>query len=98
MGDVLAVLAAGISTAKRPGYTQGHEDVLHNFKFVAEQMGVTPMQVWGVYFLKHVMALSAYAKDPRIAQAEGLAGRFADALNYLFLGYALMVELERASV
>lgn len=90
--EYLRNTARDIEQAKRPGYTQANEDVLFNFKFVADQMGVTPMQVWGVYFLKHVMALSAYAKNAEIPQAEGIIGRFADAINYLYLGFALAKE------
>lgn len=50
------------------------------------------MQAWAVYFMKHVAAIVSYAKDPNIPQAEALDGRFADAKNYLDLGYAIMRE------
>lgn len=85
-----------ITTEKRPAYTIGSEDVLKNFKRVADRLGLTPMQVWGVYFLKHVDSLTAYAKDKDIPQAEAMIGRFADAMNYLDLGYALMKEGEKS--
>lgn len=81
--------AEQITQAKQPGYTVGRKDVLSNFKTVAERMGVTPMQAWGVYFLKHVDSIVAYAKDPKIPQGEAMVGRFADAINYLCLGWAL---------
>ena len=54
--------------------------------------GCTPMQAWGAYFYKHVAAILSYAKDPNIPQAEDLSSRFADALNYLKLGYHMINE------
>lgn len=88
----LTKLAKSIEDAKRPAYTIGSPDVLRNFKSVAERAGITPMQAWAVYFLKHVDAITAAANDPNIPQAEELSGRFADALNFLKLGWALFVE------
>lgn len=88
----LLSLAQSIETAKRPAYTIGSSDVLRNFKSVAERAGITPAQAWAVYFLKHVDAITAAANNPNIPQAEELSGRFADALNYLKLGWALFVE------
>ena len=85
-------LAYRIEQAKRPGYTQDSNDVLANFKKAAEMNGVTPMQAWGTYFYKHVAAILSYAKDPDIPQAEELSGRFADAINYLKLGYHMINE------
>lgn len=93
----LTAAARAIAEGKRPGYVQGNADVLHNFKSVADRMGITPMQAWGVYFLKHIDALASLAKDPAIPQAEAIEGRFCDAINYLHLGYALVVEGEKGN-
>ena len=90
----LLELAEKIENAKRPGYTQGSNDVLDNFKKAAELTGVTPMQAWGTYFYKHAAAILSFAKDPTIPQAEALEGRFADAINYLKLGF-YMVKKEQ---
>lgn len=90
--DYLLSLAEKIEESKRPAYTQEHEDVLHNFKSVAERVGITPEQAWGVYFLKHVDALMAAVKNSTTPQAEPLEGRFADAVNYLKLGFPLFFE------
>lgn len=81
--------ATSIKQKKRPAYTAADEDVLINFKSVAKKAGITPMQAWLVYFLKHIDAISSQAKDPTIPQAEPIIDRFADAINYLYLGYAL---------
>lgn len=85
-------LAQEIEEAKRPAYTQDSPDVLANFKKAAEMTGVTPMQAWGAYFYKHVAAILSYAKNPDIDQAEPLDSRFADAINYLKLGYHMVKE------
>jgi len=84
--------ATGIEHAKRAGYTMGSEDVLANFKRIAERAGLTAGQVWTVYFLKHVDAIAAAMSRPELAQAEPLEERFADCLNYLKLGFALFGE------
>lgn len=84
--------ADAIAKAKRPGYTLADNDVLINFKAVAKRLDVTPMQAWGVYFLKHIDAITSLARDPKIPQAEEMVGRFSDAINYLQLGYALYYE------
>lgn len=85
-------LARSIEEAKRPGYTLDSPDVLANFKKAAEMTGCTPMQAWGAYFYKHVAAILSYAKDEHIEQAEPLSSRFADAINYLKLGYHMVKE------
>jgi hypothetical protein len=84
--------AARIEREKRPGYVVGDADVLKNFKAVAQRLGLTPAQVWGVYFLKHVDAITAIMTRPELPVSEPPIGRFADALNYLKLGYALHRE------
>jgi hypothetical protein len=81
-----------ITDAKRPDYTIGNVDVLHNFKSVAERMGLNPLQVWGVYFLKHVDAICSFCKNPDKETSEPIGGRFADAANYLELGLGLIQD------
>ena len=93
--DELRTAAFDIAAAKRPAYTEASADVLHNFKDVARRAGIDPKQAWLIYFLKHVSAIAAAAKSPDIPQAEPLIGRFADAINYLELGWALFNDDER---
>lgn len=88
----LLELAHQIETAKRPGYTIGSEDVLANFKRAADRAGVTAGQAWAVYFLKHVDAILSIVTRPDLPMAEEPPGRFADAINYLKLGYAIVQE------
>lgn len=84
--------ALDIMNAKQPEYTNKSIDVLHNFKTTAESIGITPMEVWAVFFNKHIQAILSHAGDPYMHQAEPIDSRYADAINYLFLGFAMLVE------
>jgi len=75
---------------KGADYTQQSEDVLHNFKEVAEWTGLTPLQVWSVYFAKHILAIMSYVKHGDV-KSESIEGRFRDAGNYLLLGEGLLL-------
>ncbi len=91
-------VAASIENAKRPGYTRGDTDVLANFKRAGAAAGVTPEQAWTVFFLKHIDAIVTHMTQPALPISEGMSGRFADALNYLKLGWALLQEREQADL
>lgn len=88
----LMALARSIEDGKRPGYTIGSRDVLANFKRGAERAGVNVGQAWTVLFLKHIDAIVAVMTQPDLPQAEAPPGRFADAINYLRLGFAILNE------
>ena len=88
--QTLAEMRDDIVAAKRPEYTEGHEDVLNNFKVVAAELGISPIQVWYVYFRKHVASISQFAKDPSRQMSEPVDGRICDAMNYLELLFALV--------
>lgn len=90
-GELLE-LAHTIEDSKRPGYTIGSEDVLANFKNVAKRLGISTEQAWGVYFLKHLDAVTTIMTRPDLPVSEAPPGRFADAINYLKLGYAILTE------
>lgn len=77
---------------KRPEYTEGNADVLHNFKVVAAELGITPIQVWYVYFRKHVASISQFAAKPTMSLSEPITGRICDAMNYLELLAALVED------
>jgi hypothetical protein len=96
--EELMALAHGIETGKRPGYTIGAEDVLANFKRTAERAGIEVGQAWAVFFLKHVDAILSIMTRPDLPQAEEPPGRFADAINYLRLGFAILSERPKSSV
>jgi len=85
-------IAQSIMDTKQPEYTNGDPDVLHNFKSISDIMKVPTEQIWATYFFKHVQSIMTHAGDPELIPVEPLESRFADAINYLFLGYALLCE------
>lgn len=93
----LATTCMHIVQAKRPEYTEGNTDVLNNFKVVAKELGLTPLQVWYIYTRKHVASISQFCKDPTRPLSEPIESRFADLRNYLDLGYALVKETKDAT-
>ncbi len=84
--------AQDIMDAKQPEYTNKSIDVLNNFKTTAESIGIKPMEVWAVFFNKHVQAILTHAGNSNMKQAEPIDSRYADAINYLFLGFSLLVD------
>lgn len=67
------------------------EDGLANFKNRAKQMGITPGQVWGIFYGKHSDAIFSYLKGGK-ALSEPIQGRIDDAILYLILLKALITE------
>lgn len=86
----LRIRADEIVGLKRQDYTQHSKDVLANFKRAAEHAGITPMQVWLVFFNKHYSAVASYVQKPLSQTSEPIIDRFADLRNYLDLGWALI--------
>ena len=84
--------AQDIMDAKQPEYTNKSMDVLYNFISTAKSIGIEPMEVWAVFFNKHVQAILSHAGDSNMKQAEPIESRYADAINYLFLGFALLIQ------
>lgn len=72
-------------------YTQASPDRLHNFHYVAKLTGLTPLQVWSVYWFKHVFAIATFIKCGSV-MSEDIEGRFLDENNYSLLGRALLEE------
>ena len=83
---------------KRPEYTEGNEDVLHNFKTVGREAGITPLQAWYTYFRKHIASIGQYCKDPSRPMSEAITGRIADAMNYLELLHGLIEDEKKGSL
>lgn len=75
-------------------YTRGDDDVLINFKRVAAGSGMTPLQVWFVYFHKHVDAMANFVRTGTEASDEGIEGRIDDMQVYLDLARGLVKELK----
>ena len=73
-------------------YTRGEEDVLSNFKRVGGGLHLTPLQVWWVYFHKHIDALASFIRTGKEASSESIEGRIDDLHVYLDLVYGLVNE------
>lgn len=76
---------------KGADYTRHEEDRLSNFKRSAAAIGLTPLQVWAVFFNKHIDAIMAYIKTGK-TESEAIEGRIDDAQNYLHLLEAIITE------
>lgn len=85
-----------LSKSKGREYTQGSNDRLSNFKKLADEYGVHPLVVWGVYWGKHVDAIKTYVRDSSEPvgreYSESIESRFHDMILYGFLGLALVRE------
>lgn len=73
-------------------YTIGSDDKLANFKNVARDCGLTPLQVWFVYASKHWASICNFVKDGVEASNEPIDGRIMDMRNYLALMQAIVQE------
>lgn len=97
---ILDDLCTPLFAEKGAEYTQRSVDVNANFKRQAEDWGMHPLQVWGVFTNKHFASLKTYVqdvadgKDP--STTEPIATRIADMINYLLLLAGLLVDLDLA--
>lgn len=83
-----------IRLSKGKAYS-GNEDTLANFKRNADRLGMSPFQVWAVYFNKHIDSINtAISRNPDypIDSTEGLDGRIMDARIYLEILKCLLYE------
>lgn len=65
-------------------YQTGDGDRLGNFKAVGLRLGLTPLEVWAVYFSKHLDAVFSYIRNGKV-ESEPITGRLDDCVNYLEL-------------
>jgi hypothetical protein len=79
--------------SKGEDYTRSDPDRLANFKRLAKDLNIRPIQVWAIYSGKHWDALMAFAKTGKV-ESEDIRTRFIDLQNYLYLGQALLEEDE----
>jgi len=75
-------------------YTTGHgtEDRLYNFKWVGEMLDISPLKVAGIYWLKHVLAITTYIKYGGVLSDESIDSRLLDESNYNLLITAIIDE------
>lgn len=82
-----------LNTTKGTEYCQGDAQVTVNFRRHAERLGLTPQQVWAVYFGKHLDMVENYVKTGQVL-SEALRGRIEDMRLYLALLLAISIEDE----
>lgn len=86
-----------INHTKGREYAQGDEDALRNFKEAARFLGLTPLQVCGVYMYKHFASAISYATLGESLSEELLEGRVADLRLYAALFLGLVLDSSEAS-
>lgn len=102
--DELIEAEKAMSETKGKDYTVGDPDRLNNFKAVGQLVccgnchkPVGTRAVFGVYYLKHLLAILAWIKTNRV-ESEGLFGRFLDMRVYSTLGLAIHKEEQALKV
>jgi hypothetical protein len=83
-----------VTVSKNLDYSAGSDDTLSSFYRVAEAAGVTPVQAWLVFLMKHVCAVERYVKTGQLC-SESIHSRLIDLANYAMLGDALVEDLTR---
>lgn len=84
-----------VFTIKGDAYADKNGDALSNFKRNAIALGLSPYQIWAIYFNKHVDSiLNAIKDNPNrpIDKSEGLRSRITDIINYAGLLECLLEE------
>lgn len=71
-------------------------DRFSNFKEIAQQVGCSPLHVCHIYLLKGMSVINKLMRGETVP-GEHEHERFADAINYLRLGFALRQELRTES-
>ena len=72
-------------------YAQDVDNVFANFERIALAIDVDRERVLMTYLLKHIDGISAYTKGHK-SQREDVTGRITDAIVYLMLLWAMVVE------
>ena len=88
----LLKLSESIMNEKQPEYTNNNADILNNFKTTAEALKITPIEVWAVFFHKHTQSIMTHAQNSKTKMSEPIESRYADLINYLTLGLAIIKD------
>ena len=88
----LDTLSKDIMKGKRPEYTNENEDVLHNFKSTADRLNISSLKVWSIFFDKQLQSIFAHVNNANLKKSESIESRFADVINYSYLGLSLFRE------
>lgn len=84
-------------SSKGHDYQQGTRDILHNFRTVADAVGVPMEKAWFTYFYKHYSALVTYIKEGGQSESEPIRGRIKDMIVYLLLFTKVVEEMDGRS-
>ena len=88
----LLKLSESIMNEKQPEYTNNNADILNNFKTTAEALKITPIEVWAVFFHKHKQSIMTHAQNSKTKMSEPIESRYADLINYITLGLAILQD------
>lgn len=80
--------------SKGKEYTMSSDDKLKNFKLVGDMLGISPLKVAAIYWLKHIFSIINYIKTGTVSSSEPIEGRIMDARNYLALIRGIIEEKE----
>jgi hypothetical protein len=80
---------------KNPDYSM-NDDCMNNYKWIADNTGLTPVQAWGVLMLKHISAIVTYIKKGGLMD-EPIHGRLLDLANYALLGDGLIEDMRQSN-
>lgn len=78
---------------KNADYAGESESAFAAFEEVAEALGLTPMEVWATYYMKHVQALMRYIKGGKL-ESEGIRSRLLDLTTYPAILEAMITDGE----
>ena len=81
-----------VMMSKGPEYRSDNEDILNNFKVTANNLNISELKVWAAFMDKHLQSIFSHVKNANLKKSESIHSRFADIINYCYLGYALFVE------
>ena len=96
-----AVFEDFVATLRKLAKVKGGEytrttDRLSNFKLNAQDLDLTPFDVWAIYASKHFDAVRTFVKDARAGAtrpaSEPIYGRAADLALYMILFVALVED------
>ena len=73
-------------------YCGGNEDKFANFKRIAKELGLHPIEVLWVYATKHKDSITTFIKNKKVYSDEDIIGRIHDLRNYLALLAGLIEE------
>lgn len=68
-------------------------DRFSNFKRIAKELDLDPLDVAYVYFKKHLDSIISFIKDNKVYSTEPIRGRFIDAIVYLSLMAGMAEEI-----